>query len=841
MPMQSPPTVSVVVINYNGREYLERCLGSLRRLDWPSDRLEVIFIDNASRDGSVEYVRSAFPECRVVVNDHNTGFSPAVNQGAKLADGTYLALINNDAEADPAWVREAVRVLESNQRAACVASRILREDRETIDYAGGQMAFYGHGFAKGNRERDTGEDTGLRQTLFASGGAMLVRRDVFLEVGGFDESFFAFFEDVDFGWRLWVLGHEVVYQPASKVYHRHHGTIERFGYARERYLLERNALSAVFKNYSDENLARVLPGTVVLALMRGLADNETALPDYRIADDAKPIESVEISALTGAHLAALRDWGLGLEALSAKRYYIQTLRKVDDKQIFRLFEQALLPNVPDENFLRVFAHVIETWGLDQHIAPAGKVLIITADHIGPKMAGPAIRAWEMAKVLSTNHDVTLATTRAADLSSEDFEVVKVDERRIDALLADTDVIIFQGFIMYFYPQIAASEIPILVDIYDPFHLEGLELRREEPPAERFATASSDTQVLNEQMQRGDFFVCASEKQRDFWLGQLSGIQRINPATYDQDASLRQLIDVAPFGVPAEPPQKRTQVLKGVHPGIGAEDFLLLWGGGIYNWFDPLTLIRAVGAVARDHDDVKLFFLGSAHPNPDVPKMKMASAAYNLADELGLLDTHVFFNPGWVDYDARADYLLEADVGVSTHFEHIETAFSYRTRILDYLWAGLPILATQGDSLSRLVTQHGLGLTVPPEDPDALASAIRRMRNDKDLYDTCRTAVERLAPDMTWEKALAPIVEFCRSPRRAADREGRVADYVNLGGGGPAGSTAALAKRVARYYRAAGPGAAAGHARKFLHYYREAGFKTATIHTRNFVKMRMGRW
>jgi GT2 family glycosyltransferase len=822
LPPRIWPTVSVVVINYNSRDDLLRCLASLRELDYPSDRLEVICIDNASSDGSVEAVRRDFPEVRLVVNDENLGFAPVVNQGAALATGEYLALLNNDAEADPAWLRSAVQVLELEEEdVACVASKILRTDRVTVDYAGGQMAFYGHGFAKGNKEPDDPEDNHQRSTLFASGGAMIVRRRTFEEVGGFDGSYFAFFEDVDFGWRLWVLGHEVRYVPTSVVYHRHHGTIERFGYPRERYLLERNALSTVFKNFGDDLLARTLPGTIVLAVLRGLAAPDTTLPDYRIREDASPISDVTVSALTGAHLAALRDWGLSLDVLGAKRYAIQSQRKVDDARIARLFEQALLPNVPDPDYLRAFELVVNAWNLREHLKSRTRVLIVTADRLGRKMAGPAIRCWEMAKLLSAEHQVTLGTTTPPELDSPDFDVVQVNGERMDALLAETDLVIFQGFIMFFFPQIAASDVPVLVDIYDPFHLEGLELRREEPPIERFSTARSDTRVLNEQLERGDFFVCASEKQRDFWLGQMTAIGRVNPATYDQDASLRSLLDVAPFGLPSTPPQKQAQVVKGVIDGIGADDFLLLWGGGIYNWFDPLTLIRAVGQVAADAPDVKLFFLGSAHPNPDVPEMRMAAAAHRLAEELGLLDKHVFFNPGWVDYERRADYLLEADVGVSTHFEHVETAFSYRTRILDYLWASLPIVATEGDSLSRLVNERGLGLTVPAEDVDGLATALRRLRNDRSLYDTCRANVERLAPEMTWEKALAPILDFARLPRTAADRRGRPARYVK--------AEQLQISRPPTYY-----------AKRFLEYSRTMGPRTALRHARNFVRLRTGR-
>jgi GT2 family glycosyltransferase len=770
-PAREWPTVSVVVINYNGREYLERCIASLRELDYPAESVEIVLIDNASTDGSVEAVEAAHGDrVRIIRNERNLGFSPVVNQGARAATGEYLALLNNDAEADPAWLTEAVRLLSQPNRVACVASKILRDDRETIDYAGGQMAFYGHGFAAGNDKVEFAPGDEQRPTLFASGGAMVVPRALFLDVGGFDETFFAFFEDVDFGWRLWLYGYEVVYLPSSIVYHRHHGTIERFGYPRERYLLERNALRMLVKNYSDELLARVLPGAITLSLLRGLADDPKRLPDFRISTDTTPIGDVSLTATSASHLAAIRDWGVNLADTLKAREEVQRRRVVDDRAVVKLFEQALLPNHPDRDFIETFHNVVQGWRLEEAMRPAGRVLIVTADHLGPKMAGPAIRCWEMARVLSVEHDVVLASTRTPEVDSPDFEIVELTEATLERLLTEVDLIIFQGFIGYFYPAIMSSEIPLLVDIYDPFHLEGLELRRFEAPGERFATARSDVQVLNEQLERGDFFVCASEKQRDFWLGQLSGIGRINPSTYDEDASLRQLLDVAPFGLPSEPPEKVDQVMKGTIDGIDPDDFVLLWGGGIYNWFDPLTLIRAVGEVSGEVDDVKLFFLGSAHPNPDVPKMRMAAAAYQLADDLGLLGTHVVFNPGWVDYAKRADYLLESDLGVSTHYDHVETAYSYRTRILDYLWAGLPILATEGDSLSRLVKTKGLGLTVPAEDVDALSSALRRLRKDRDFYETCADNVRTLAPEMTWEKALAPIAEFARNPRRASDVE-----------------------------------------------------------------------
>ena len=134
-----------------------------------------------------------------------------------------------------------------------------------------------------------------------------------------------------------------------------------------------------------------------------------------------------------------------------------------------------------------------------------------------------------------------------------------------------------------------------------------------------------------------------------------------------------------------------------------------------------------------HPDVRLYFLGMKHPNPGVPAMTIAFQTQELSRELGLTGTHVFFNEGWVPYGERADYLLDADVGVSTHFQHIETAFSFRTRILDYLWASLPIVATDGDTFGPLIREHGLGRVVPPQDVEALELALEEMLYDEQVF------------------------------------------------------------------------------------------------------------
>jgi glycosyltransferase involved in cell wall biosynthesis len=400
--------------------------------------------------------------------------------------------------------------------------------------------------------------------------------------------------------------------------------------------------------------------------------------------------------------------------------------------------------------------------------PRRRIVVATGDVIGTSMAGPAIRAWQFASALARHHDVELVTSAACTPPAQaPFPVRHVEAADVRKLLSRTDVWVVQGSILLDFPAIESSDAIVVVDLYDPYHLENLELRPERPMKDRLASVHNATAVLNRGIRRADLVLTASDKQRDFWLGALASLGRVNPLTYEADPSLRALVQVVPFGVDDQPPVHTKAVLRGVLPGIGADDLVLLWGGGLYNWFDPLTLIAAVAALSQERDDVRLVFLGGKHPNPALPEMQMAAQAHALSQELGLTGKNVFFNDSWVPYGERGGWLLEADIGVSTHLDHVETAFSFRTRILDYLWAGLPVVATGGDVFGELITQRGLGAAVPPGDVEALTDALRALA-DADRRKSCGAASTTLAAELTWATVVQPLLAFCAAPHRAPD-------------------------------------------------------------------------
>jgi GT2 family glycosyltransferase/glycosyltransferase involved in cell wall biosynthesis len=767
---ERPGVVSVILVNYRGAEDTIACLGYFDQVQWPAEKLELIVVDNDSGDGSAGRIRAAVPGAVVVDAGTNTGFAGGCNLGVAHATGEYVALLNNDARPAPRWIAAAIETLAADRTIGAVASKVLDWEGNLIDYVDGSMTWFGMGYKREAERPDSPEYDVAKDVLFATGAAMFMPARLYREVGGFDERFFMFYEDVDLGWRLNLLGYRVRYVPGSLAYHRHHVTMKKFGNYRESYLLERNALLSMYKNLDDASLAKALPAAMALAVRRSIVrtgTDATAL-DLQRSPGGDDIGTLEIDkmALTGPY--AIDYFVEQLPGLAESRRDLQSRRRRSDREIFPLFRHAIEPAYGFEGYLSAHQDLVDAFGIAEHFVSQHRILVVTGEPLLERMAGPAIRAWEIARVLSPEHDVRLLSTAGARTTSDDFDIVYATGRRLREQTDWADVIIFQGFLLEGAPWLKKSSKILVADVYDPMHLEQLEQAKDLGPEGRAASIRVTTRVLNEQLRRADFVLCASEKQRDFWLGQLAGQGRINSAVYDEDESLDSLIEIVPFGISDEAPVQKRHAIKGAVPGIGPDDKVIIWGGGVYNWFDPLTLVRAVDRLRARHPDVRLYFMGLKHPNPGVPDMRIAWELRQLSDELGLTGSHVFFNEGWVPYADRADYLLDADLGVSTHFHHVETAFSFRTRILDYLWTSLPIVATDGDTFGALIARHGLGATVPPEDVDALEGALETYLYDDDAAAKARANVRDFARQYAWSTVLRPLVDFCRLPRRAAD-------------------------------------------------------------------------
>jgi GT2 family glycosyltransferase len=350
------PRCTIVILNLNGRHHLEPCFQSLSALDYPKDRLEVLLIDNASTDGSVEEMRAKHAWVKLFVNPRNVGFSAGCNQGARAADRPeVLVFLNNDMRVDRTWLRELVSPLVRGECQATTA-RMLSWDGKLMNSAGGGMNFHGIGIQRGYLEEPGPEFDKPLKTLFACGGAMAMDARTFHDVGGFDEEFFAYYEDVDLGWRSWVMGHTVQYVPSARCWHHHSSTSRRMPPEMIRLLQTRNPVLACFKNYDDANL-RVLLGPILALHLRrtwmvsGLHEHDAefriqALADpggggalKRMLDKAQQRFDADIGVrrTAAADLIGINDLLGRLDHWLARRNEVQGRRKRSDAEIFGLF------------------------------------------------------------------------------------------------------------------------------------------------------------------------------------------------------------------------------------------------------------------------------------------------------------------------------------------------------------------------------------------------------------------------------------------------------------------------------------------------------------------------
>jgi glycosyltransferase involved in cell wall biosynthesis len=392
-----------------------------------------------------------------------------------------------------------------------------------------------------------------------------------------------------------------------------------------------------------------------------------------------------------------------------------------------------------------------------------RVLFVTNDNLSQRRAGPAVRCIELARVLAREHEVTVASAQPSDSQFAEFTLLadaRARKSELRQIARSSDVVVTQGLALTLFPFLAGTAKHLVVDIYDPYLLEYLAHPHPRHPSWGYLR---QLYRLNQQLLRGDFFLCANERQRDYWLGCLSALGRLTPLEYKRDPGLFHLIDVVPFGLPAETPRHSAQVMRGMLPGIGNEDFVLLWAGGIWQWLDPLTVIRAVAAAARSNPRVKLVFLGTDDPNPANRPMSMVEDARRLASELGVQNTQVFFQSGWVRYEDRHNWLLESDVGVSAHHATVESRFAFRTRVLDYIWAGLPMIVSAGDYFGDWVAQEDLGHAVAPGDVQEWERAIVALASDAGAREGIKGRLQALKVQFQWQSVAEPLRRYCAKP------------------------------------------------------------------------------
>ena len=251
----STPIVSIIIPHWNGIDVLSECIDSLKGSTY--DSFEIIVSDNASSDGSQAWIVENHPDVILLENDNNYGYAGGCNRGVNVAKGEFILFLNNDTIQNPNWLDPLIDRMKGDESIAAIQPKILNYyDRKIFDYAGGSgghLDLFCFPFARGrvflNQEEDLGQYDNAKRCFWASGTAMIVRKDLFKAAGKFDETFFAHMEEIDLCWRFQAMGYEVWAEPRSVVYHKNAVSLPMHTH-RKYYLNHRNSLLMLFGNYS---------------------------------------------------------------------------------------------------------------------------------------------------------------------------------------------------------------------------------------------------------------------------------------------------------------------------------------------------------------------------------------------------------------------------------------------------------------------------------------------------------------------------------------------------------------------------------------------------------------
>ena len=374
------------------------------------------------------------------------------------------------------------------------------------------------------------------------------------------------------------------------------------------------------------------------------------------------------------------------------------------------------------------------------------VLLVCPEPLGHNHpAGVGIRFLEIARAL-------LADGQAVTLLSPDGGSVDgcrtgtISPEAIARASKGCRAAVVQGHIANDYFAHAA-DVPTAVDLYDPYIVENLHYHRSHGPE----VFEHDHATLMRSIEKGDFFLCASSSQRLFYAGMFLAARRIEASGFEDDPELCRLIRIVPFGVP--PPRRS------LPPGSNCDVLF----GGIYDWYDPILAIEAVAIAKQSMPGITLTF--TRHPNPDSTPQGKAAEAVSFCRDRGY-GHFIRFEP-WFPYSQRESFYDRYAAALLTFSASLETDLAMRTRIFDYLWGGLPVLSSSAPGTDEIIRRYAAGTIISSNAPEDFAAELVRILKDRSVYDPMQNGTQAYASDHQWPRLLEPLLEFCRTPWRAA--------------------------------------------------------------------------
>jgi len=710
----SNPRASIIVSTWNGRHLLETCLPRLlQAVAHEGGDHQIIVVDDASADDTVDFVRREFPQVRLISLPRNLRFAGANNAAARHARGDVLVFLNNDMLVAPDFLAPLLRHFDRPEMFA-VTARIEMEPKWV---AGGMIretglvrARFEDGFFVLHHEEPASDEP--TPVLYAGGGSSAVRRDSFFQLGALDRLFRPFyFEDLDISYRAQKAGWRILYEPRSRIIHSHRrtNTAENFPGGYVDLMFGKNSLLFTWKALTDRTLIAQHFRALWLRLMRP-------------AGGPRPAASPRITAFFLRAAAQLPE-------LLLSRHRARKGLRLSDQQVL----QAVVAPPHEE--------VTEAGGLPYGSTGTGKRILVLGFAPVPfekerRLGALTYRTWHVTQaLLAAGHDVTLVGVRTAGayedetnrppvlrFRGEHFTYYSVQPARfedgfVQAVLEQLqpDAIVT----VHAYPTWVASRLrtgaPLWAD------LNGYAMTEAQARAAVTGDESSVAEAWKWEraaLARADAFSVVSMRQKYALIGELAAVGRMKGGNYGRDP-----VHYLPNAIEPEPYRHTKTVLRGRL--AGERDFVVLWAGGYNTWTDVDTLFDGLVAAMREEPRLKFVSLGGAMPGRDEVTYYRFR---RLADESEFPDRFIF--TGWVPNEEVPNYYFESDVGINIDRFSYEMLIGCRYRILDMLRAGLPVVTTLGTEISQVVEQERLGMTFAPGDADGLKQCLLTLARDE---------------------------------------------------------------------------------------------------------------
>ncbi len=755
----STPRASIIISTWNGRHLLETCLPRvLRAVEEAEGEHEVIVVDDASEDDTVEYVRRTFPQVKLLPLPRNLRFAGANNAAARIASGEFLVFLNNDMLVEPDFLDPLLAPFADPAVFAVTAHIHMppkraggREIRET----GLVRARFENGFFVLQHQ-----DTAAREpipVMYAGGGSSAWRRDRFFQLGCFDRLFRPFyFEDLDVSYRAQKAGWKVLFAPGSHVVHQHQQT---------------------------NNPRNFPPGYV-----QQMFGKNNLLFTWKVLTDR---------AMLNEHFRRL--WGLMMRPRLHPELPCWFLRAAWQLPELLVARHRARPHMrlSDAEVLRFGEETGGAAQAEETPAPAarpgrGKRILVLG--FGPlpfekaRLLNPrAIRTWHVAEALAADgHEVTLVACRTPDSyldGAARAPVLRFGAERLIAYSATSEVLEQSDFLQRMcdrtHPEAIVSvhaysgwlasrldtEAPLWADLTP---CATSEAQARVSPQDRAAAMARTWEWERAALARADSASVVSERQGYAVLGELAAIGRMGDS-----ATTQGFLHHIPCAIESAPYRHDRRVLRG--RAVGEDDFVILWSGGYDAGCDVETLFDGVAAAMRQEPRVKFVSIGGARPGEDDDTYYRFRCR---AEESDLASRFTFL--GWVLPGEVPSYYFESDVGIVIERDSPDLRFGCRYRLLDMMRAGMPVVCTQGSEISEVIREQHLGLTPAPGSAEEVTEAILSLARDESLRrrygERARQWVFKQRPA---SRVMAPLRAWARNPQSAADR-GRVTVPVSRG-------------------------------------------------------------